>query len=306
MTQENMDDFSSLKRNSKNSLSAYQEEAKKLNSSGFEEDTRFWTMTPDKAGNGRAIIRFLSPAKGEKTPFVKYFTHGFSIGGSWYIENCPTSLGEGNDCPACEHNSLLWKESGDNENHPNRAIVRSRKRRLHYVSNIYIVKDYGNPENNGKVFLFKYGKKIFEKIQLAMNPKFDDETPINPFDFWDGANFDLKQKLVIEGKNKYPNFDDSKWDSTSPLADTDEKIKEIWLSSHLLQPIVAPENFKSYDVLKKHHDRVLGKKLTENKTTNGSSALPWDDEEEIDSKTSKPVRTTNPEDFFKELVEDDD
>lgn len=296
-------DFADLKRNSKKSLSEYQEEVNKTKTVYENDDDRFWVLTKDKAGNGRAIIRFLPPSKGEKKFFIKYFSHGFSDGSNnWYIENCPTSLGEGHDCPACEANSKLWKESGDNEKHPNREIVRKRKRRLHYVSNILVIKDFANPDNNGKVFLFKYGKRIFEKIDLALNPKFEGDEPINPFDLWEGFNFDLRQRIVDD----YPNFSDSKFESeATPVAEKDKKIEEIWLSQHLLLPFIAEDKFKSYDELKKKLNRVLG--VTETASVRKASSTKDDDGTETAPKVKeKSTKSRSPEDFFSELNDEDD
>jgi hypothetical protein len=303
------DDFISLKRNSKNLLSEFSEQAKKLNVSSYEKDERYWSLTPDKLGNGRATIRFLPPSKGENTPFVKLFTHGFNNGSSWYIENCPTTVNL--PCPVCENNSELWnqaeKEQPEFDKHPLKEVVRKRKRKLSYVSNIYVVKDDTNPENNGKVFLFKYGKQIFNKISSAMNPQYEDEQKINPFDFWEGANFVLKQKL----KDKYPNFEDSAFATkTSPILDNDEGIKEIWQKQHKLSEIVAHNQFKSYEDLTKSLKRVLKDETVgkSSKAENKSAKIDVDDDSvpfdvEVPSR-KETVNKKTPEDFFNDLMED--
>lgn len=290
-------DFDALKRSSKNSLETYAEEMKKLKTSSYQEDTRFWNLTADKAGNGRAIIRFLPPIKGEPAPFVKYFAHGFQVGTSWYIENCPTSLSGGARCPVCEENNVLWGESTDDK-HPSKAIVRKRKRVLNYVSNILVVKDDAEPSNNGKVFLFRYGKQIFEKIEEALNPKYEDEEKLNPFDFWAGANFILKQKMV----DSYKNFTDSKFDRVSAISGNDEEIKKIWESQYPLRPFIDPSNYKPFDELKRNFDRVVSS-LTPKKSAPLAKVQeetpPWDDL----PKSSK-AKTT--EEFFAELDDDKD
>ena len=307
MTQ--VDDFSSLKRNSKASLSTYNNEAKKLNTT-YQADERFWSLSVDKSGNGRAIIRFLPPTKGEPSPFAKYFSHGFQVGSSWYIENCPTTL-DNKPCPVCEHNSELWAASGSDDNSPLKAKVRLQKRKLHYVSNIVVVSDDAKPENNGKVFLFKYGKKIFEKIHLAMNPQYKDEQAVNPFDFWDGANFIMKQRLV----EKYPNFDLSSFDRVSPLSADDDEIKKVWMQQHPLVPFTSKENFKEYDVLSTRFNKLLGigKAATKAAETAVDNSVPFDVDEAPKKNTTTTTtninkavaKATNPEDFFKELMNDD-
>lgn len=212
-------------------------------------DDRFWKPTQDKAGNGYAVIRFLPAKEGEDLPWVRYWDHGFKgPTGLWYIENSLTSIGQPD--PVSESNGLLWN-SGREED---KQTARDRKRRLHYVSNIMVVSDSANPEAEGKVFLYKFGKKIFDKIKDAMQPEFQDEAPMNPFDFWDGANFKLKIRQV-EG---YRNYDKSEFAAPSPIAEEDSAIEAIWTQQHSLAAIVDPSNFKSYDELKKKLDFVLG------------------------------------------------
>jgi hypothetical protein len=218
---------------------------------GSKDDTRFWQPTVDKSGNGMATIRFL-PAPGidgeDGLPWVRKFDHGFQGPGGWFIDNCLTTLGE--KCPVCEHNSTLWNSGVD----ANKEIVRKQKRRLSYVANIYVVSDPAHPENDGTVRLFKFGKKIFDKITEAMNPEFADETPLNPFDLWDGANFKLKIRNV-EG---YRNSDKSEFSDVAPLSDDDAKLEKIYSMEHSLKDFTDKKNFKPYDQLKARLDKVLG------------------------------------------------
>lgn len=216
---------------------------------GFAEDTRFWIPDVDKAGNGFAIIRFLPATDGEDSPFVKLYSHGFKVGTRWYIENCGTTIGE--KCPACEENSKLWNTGIPS----NQDIVRQRKRRIHYISNILVVSDNKNPDNEGKQFLFKYGFKIFEKIMASIQPEFEDETPLNPFDFWEGANFKIKIRNV-EG---YRSYDRSEFESPSALFDgDDQKLEQLWKQQYKLKELIAPSEFKPYATLKEKCDLVLG------------------------------------------------
>jgi hypothetical protein len=213
-------------------------------------DDRFWKPEVDKSGNGYAIIRFLPAPEGQDLPWVQYWDHGFKgPSGLWYIENSLTSIGQTD--PVSEMNSELWNSGIE----ANKEIVRQRKRRLHYVSNIYVVSDPANPQNEGKVFLYKFGKKIFDKLMDSMKPEFADETPVNPFDFWDGAEFKLKIRNV-EG---YRNYDRSEFATPSALMDGDEEqLETIYNQLHSLSDFVDPKNYKSYDELKTRLMRVLG------------------------------------------------
>jgi len=211
-------------------------------------DDRYWQPEVDKSGNGYAVIRFLPAGEGEDLPWVRYWDHGFKgPTGLWYIENSRTTIGE-ND-PVSEMNSVLWNSGNEDD----KKIVRERKRRLHYVSNIMVVSDPANPSNEGKVFMYKYGKKIFDKIMDVMQPAFQDEQPVNPFDFWEGANFKLKIRKV-EG---YRNYDKSEFDAQSQLAD-DAALEGIYNRLYSLKEITDPANFKSYEELKAKLTRVLG------------------------------------------------
>lgn len=213
-------------------------------------DDRFWKPTRDKAGNGYAVIRFLPAGEGEDLPWVRYWDHGFKgPTGLWYIENSLTSIGQ-ND-PVTEHNSILWNSGRDED----KAIARERKRRLHYISNVLVISDPDNPQNEGKVFLYQYGKKIFDKIMEAMQPVFDDEQPLNPFDFWEGADFKIKIRKV-EG---WVNYDKSEFSKPSPLFEGDEtRLQEIYGRLFRLKEFLEPSNYKTYDELKSKLNRVLG------------------------------------------------
>jgi len=214
------------------------------------DDDRFWKPTRDKAGNGYAVIRFLPQKEGEDLPWVRYWDHGFKgPTGLWYIENSLTSISQPD--PVSEHNSVLWNSGRDED----KAIARERKRRLHYVSNVLVVSDPDNPQNEGKVFLYQYGKKIFDKIMDVMQPQFADEEPINPFDFWEGADFKLKIRKV-EG---WVNYDKSEFSTPSALFDGDEgRLNETYGQLYALQNFLDPKNYKTYDELKAKLNKVLG------------------------------------------------
>lgn len=229
---------------------ALAEEAAKMNKPGGSfDDDRFWKPTRDKSDNGFAIIRFLPAVANEDIPWVRVFSHGFQgPTGQWYIENCPTTIGS--NCPACERNSELWNSGVD----ANKDIARNRKRRLQYIANIYVVSDPKNPDNVGKVFLYKFGTKIFDKLMEAMSPEFEDESPVNPFCFWEGANFKLKVRKV----KGYINYDKSEFDVASQLLDgNDEALEALYDKQHELQPFVDPKEFKKYDDLKTRLELVL-------------------------------------------------
>ena len=213
------------------------------------EDTRLWKPTVDKAGNGYAVLRFLPPAAGEDLPWVRYWDHGFKgPTGQWYIENSLTSIGQAD--PVGELNSKLWNSGIESD----KEVARAQKRRLHYVVNAYVVSDPSNPDNEGKVMLFKFGKKIFDKIMDVMQPAFQDEKAVNPFDFWEGADFKLKIRQV-EG---YRNYDKSEFSSPAPLSDDDSKLEAIYGQMHPLQEFLDPANYKSYSELQVKLQRVLG------------------------------------------------
>jgi hypothetical protein len=245
-----MVDFKSLKAASgKKSLETLTSELNKLNggeSKGGADD-RFWTATVDKAGNGYAVIRFLPSPPDEDVPFVRMFDHGFQGPGGWYIENSLTTIGKQD--PVSEYNSKLWNSGIE----ANKDIVRKQKRRLHFISNIQVISDPSNPANEGKVFLFKYGKKIFDKLKEAMEPQFADEEAVNPFDLWAGAPF----KLKIRNLEGYRNYDKSEFGSPEPLSSDDKELEKIWKSEHSLQEFLAPSNFKTYEELAARLAKVL-------------------------------------------------
>ena len=266
-----MVDFSKLKAMSgKKSLESLTSELNKVSGGeGKSADDRFWTPTVDKAGNGYAVIRFLPAPPNEDVPFVRMFDHGFQGPGGWYIENSLTTLGK-ND-PVSEYNSKLWNSGIE----ANKEIARKQKRRLHFISNIYVVSDSGNPANEGKVFLYKYGKKIFDKLNEAMNPQFADEEAVNPFDFWSGANFKLKIRQV-EG---YRNYDKSEFDKPKALLDDDEELEKIWKTEHSLKEFLDPKNFKSYDELHAKLMKVLDENTAPSKSRAAEEDIPWGNDE---------------------------
>ena len=243
-------DFSALKKNRGN-FDGLMKEVEKINtpSEGNKKDERFWQPEVDKAGNGQAVIRFLPPPKGEDLPWARIWHHAFQspTTGKWYIENSLTTLNKPD--PVSELNTELWHTGREKD----KDTARAQKRKLSYISNIYVVKDPANPQNEGKAFLYKYGKKIFDKIKDVMQPQFDDEDPINPFDFWKGANFKLKIRNV-EG---YRNYDKSDFSDVSPLSDDDDKLENIWSGEHSLVEFTDPKNFKNYEDLKKKLEMVL-------------------------------------------------
>jgi len=244
--------FKDLKKQSKlGSLTAkLVKEVEKMNNNGASGDERTWKLDVDKSGNGYAVIRFLPAPEGEDLPFVKLYSHAFQGPGGWYIENSLTTLGQKD--PVSEYNTQLWNNGTD----AGKETARKQKRKLTYMSNIYVVKDPANPDNEGKVFLFKYGKKIFDKLTAAMQPEFEDEEAIDPFDFWQGANFKLKAKNVAG----YRNYDSSEFAAVSPLLDDDDALEGLWKKQFSLAEIVAADQFKSYEDLKKRLEYVLGSK----------------------------------------------
>ena len=236
------------KQNSLDSLlGAAQKESAPLEKKSYV-DERLWKPTMDKTGNGYAVIRFLPAPEGEDLPWVKLWNHAFQgPTGQWFIENSLTTLG--NNDPVSEYNSKLWNSGIESD----KEIARKQKRKLQYYSNIYVVSDASNPQNEGKVFLYRYGKKIFDKVMEAMQPPFPDTDPINPFDFWEGANFKLKLRKV----DGYWNYDLSSFDGAAALSDDEDKLESVWGSEHSLSEFTAPSNFKTYDELKTRLDMVL-------------------------------------------------
>ena len=267
--------FANLKKQSSlGSLTAkLVKEVEKANTNSSSDD-RFWKPEMDKTGNGFAIVRFLPAVEGEELPWTKMYSHAFQGPGGWYIENSLTTIGQKD--PVSEHNRELWNSG----NAKDKETVRKQKRKLSYYSNIYVVKDPANPQNEGRVFLFKYGKKIFDKIMEAMQPEFEDETPINPFDFWQGANF----KIKIVKKDGYWNYDKSEFDRIAPLLDDDDALEALWKKQYSLDAISASDQFKSYEDLEKRLKYVLGQK---------PAARPQLDEEVDDEDSDRGSYTPN-------------
>jgi len=265
--------FASLKKSRTSSFDKLNQQLQKLDNSnqGSSAQENYWKLEVDKAGNGYAVIRFLPAPQNEDLPFVRVWDHGFQGPGGWYIENSLTTLNQ--DDPVSEFNSSLWNNGTDE----GKMQARNQKRRLSYHANIYVVKDPANPENEGKVFLYKFGKKIFDKLNAAMNPEFEDERPINPFDFWEGANFKLKAR---NGDGGYRTYEPSSFESQSALLDDDEELEKVWNNQHSLQEIVDPKNFKSYDELK----AKLYKVLALDGTQHAPKTVAEDDEPEMDFK----------------------
>ena len=264
-------------------------------------DERLWKPELDKSGNGYAIIRFLPAPDGEEMPWVKLWNHAFQgPTGKWYIENSLTTLNQKD--PVSEYNSKLWNSGVESD----KEIARKQKRKLQYYSNIYVVSDPKHPENEGKVFLFRYGKKIYEKVMEALQPQFEDETPVNPFDFWEGANFKLKIRKV----DGYWNYDKSEFDSASKLNEADSELDKIWKSEYSLKDFLAASNFKTYDELKNRLDDVL----TGSQSTSGSAEnVELDDTPEVDVEDKQyvdnVVKTTSTEsddslDYFQKLAKE--
>lgn len=272
--------FENLKKQSKlGSLTAkLVKEVEKMNSSGQNSDDRIWKLECDKSGNGYAVIRFLPPTEGEDLPFVKLYSHSFQGTGGWYIENSLTTLGKKD--PVSEYNSMLWNNGTDS----GKDQARKQKRKLTYISNIYVIKDPANPENEGKVFLYKYGKKIFDKITAAMQPEFEDEEAIDPFDFWNGANFKLKAKNVAG----YRNYDSSEFASPQPLLDDDDAMEAVWKKQYSLMEHVSPDNFKTYDELKTRMEYVLGLKSSSKSRDNETDEI----EESFERENMKEYKSS--------------
>ena len=245
--------FSNLKKQSSlgSLTSKLVKQVEKMNNAGGGgADERLWKPEMDKTGNGYAVIRFLPAPDGEELPWAKLYSHAFQGPGGWYIENSLTTIGQKD--PLGEYNRELWNSGRDED----KDTVRKQKRKLSYYANIYVVQDKANPQNEGKVFLYKFGKKIFDKIMEAMQPEFEDETPINPFDFWTGANFKLKLKKVAG----YWNYDSSEFDRPSPLLDDDDALEQVWKQQYSLEAETAADKFKSYEQLENRLNMVLGKK----------------------------------------------
>ena len=294
--------FSSLKKRSGTSLEKLVQEAEKLNKQGPGADERFWKPELDKSGNGYAVIRFLPAPDGEELPWAKVYSHAFQGPGGWYIENSLTTVNKKD--PVGEVNRKLWNSGLDSD----KDIARKQKRKLSYYTNIQVVRDPAHPENEGKVFLYKFGKKIYDKITAAMQPESEDETPINPFDLWEGANFKLKICKVAG----FWNYDKSEFDSPSALASDDAELEAIWKKEYSLTSFTADDQFKSYEELQTRLNEVLG--------TNKRAAAPTVDSEEYEpvavaaatptpaTRRAETAPTTSEDDqlsYFARLAEED-
>jgi len=284
--------FAALKKSRKGSIDKLQKAAAEATAKKSYADDRFWKPSRDKAGNGYAVIRFLPQPDADATPWTEYYDHGFKgPSGQWYIEKSRTTLGESD--PVTDYNSKLWN-SVDSDNTPERRQAREQKRRRNFVANVLIVSDSANPENEGKVMLYKFGKKIFDKLMDAMQPQFEDEDPVNPFDMWEGADFKLKIRANEHG---WPNYDKSEFASPAPIADDDDEIEKVYNNLYDLSEFTDPDTFKSYDELKEKLDRILGL----NNGTNREATL--DEEEKLGDEEEAP---TQKQEARKDPLEDDD
>ena len=276
--------FADLKKNSKSNLESLVKDLNNMKSTNKYVDERFWTPPVDeKTGNGTALVRLL-PAKESGKPWVETFSHSFQGPGGWYIENSLSTLGKEYKDPVSESNGALWATGIE----ANKDIVRKHRRITKYISNILVISDPKNPENNGKVFLFKYGKKIFEKIQNSMIPVFETDTAIDPFDFWNGANFRLKI-MKVDG---YPNYDMSLFESVSPLLDgNDKKLEVIWNGLYDLSEFTDPnsKHFKTYDELKARFDKVLGNTMKKEAKPSVAGTL----EKSTSAPSKSPIKTAS-------------
>jgi len=285
----------------KNSITSLQKEVEKLTTNeSSNNDNRFWQPEVDQAGNGVSVIRFLPAPMGEDVPWVRLWEHSFQgPSGKWYIERCLSTLQQPD--PVVEYTNVLWSSGADSD----KELARKYKRKLYYISNILVVSDPKNPQNEGKVFLFKYGTKIFDKIIASMNPEFDDETPLNPFDPDEGANFKLKIRKV----DGYRNYDKSEFADPSAIADSDDAIEAIWKSAHSLQEVIDPKHFKSYDDLKKRLDLALsttgGTRKEEKSEMDQFEQMTNRVEKKASEKEDSPQKFASDEDYFASLAGDD-
>jgi len=290
-----MSDFADFKRKSRSS-SNLDELSKKIQATSEKKsykDDRFWRPELDKASNGYAVIRFLPAPPNEDLPWAKLYSHGFQGKGGWFIENSRTTFGEKD--PVSEMNSELWNSGIESD----KDIARARKRKLQYISNILVISDPANPQNEGKIFLYKFGKKIFDKIQEAMEPEFADEKAVNPFELWDGANFKLKVRKI----SGFINYDKSEFDSPSALFDGDDvQLEELWKKQYSLTAFTDPSNFKSYDELKQRLMDVVGDDIRSNDGT--SAPTIQETSETLESKSESVAEETDALDYFERLAKD--
>ena len=280
-----MASFKEMKKNRMANLESLSKQVEKLAEKPSYEDERIWKLERDKTGNGYAVIRFLPAKEGEDVPWQRIWTHGFKGPGGWYIENSLTTLGK--DDPVSKANTALWNSGIDSD----KNIARERRRKLNYYSNIYIVEDAANPQNEGKVMLFRYGKKIFEKITGVMNPEFKDETPLNPFDLWEGANFKIKMRQV----DGFPNYDKSEFTDVCPLSGNEKEMEELWNQQYSLSEVIEEKNFKNYAELEARFNTVVANTVVNEPDEAGVT----------DSKEVSDEQTDNTLDYFKKLAEQD-
>jgi len=288
--------FANLKKRRTTDLEKLQSEIEKINkpqTNFSRDDERFWKAELDKSGSGYAVIRFLPALDEDKTAFVRVFNHGFQGPGGWYIENSLTTIGQKD--PLSEYNSVLWNSGIE----ANKEIARKQKRRLTYFSNIYVVEDKANPQNEGKVFIFRFGKKIFDKISSMSNPEFEDETEVDVFNLWDGANFKLKIRKV----DGFSNYDKSEFMTSAPLSEDESEMESVFGQQHDLEEFIDQKSFKTYDELKTRLDTVLGNIQTPAMTAPTSVE---NDEAPFDGGTPIPESSTSEDenlDYFKKLAE---
>jgi len=285
-----MANFSDFKKKSKNSVASLTERMDKLTSKESYKDDRIWKPGIDKAGNGYAVIRFLPEIAGEDTPFVSVYSHAFKGKGGWLFENCPTTLGE--KCPVCEANTELWNSGIEDD----KNIARNRKRKLTYISNILVLEDPANPENKGKVFLYQYGTKIFQKIQGLAHPEYQDETAVDPFNFWTGADF----KIKIRNVGGYVNYDRSEFAAPAPLlGGDDKKLEELWKKQYALKEFTDKSQFKSYDELKARLKKATGDDIRAQFTESKSI-----EDDVADTVVREDIEEKDPLKYFSEMEND--
>jgi len=282
--------FSDFKKKSKNSVASLTERLDKLTSKESYKDDRIWKPGIDKAGNGYAVIRFLPEIEGEDSPFVAVYSHAFKGKGGWLFENCPTTLGE--KCPVCQANTELWNSGIEDD----KNIARQRKRKLTYISNILVLEDPANPENKGKVFLYQYGTKIFQKIQSLAHPEYQDEVAVDPFNFWTGADF----KIKIRNVGGYVNYDRSEFAAPTPLlGGDDKKLEELWKKQYSLKEFTAKSQFKSYEELKERLKKATGDDIRAQFTEKTI-----EDDVNEDPVASEEVEEKDPLKYFSEMEND--
>lgn len=281
-------------KNKTNNLETLLSSIEKMSTKSSYDDDRLWKLSTDKTGKGYAVIRFLPTPENNELPFVKVFSHNFKGDNGWFIQNCPTTIGE--QCPCCEDNKQFFKDGASEDT---KNIGRKRKRKTNYYTNILVIDDPSNPENNGHRFLFKYGEKLQSMILAAMKPEFEDEDAIDPFDMWKGANFRLKSMK----KDGYINYDNSSFAAASAISNDDDVLEKIYESEYDLREFTSPENFRSFDELKKMHSKAIGKNILSSKI-----ATDFDEyEDEIPLPESKGVSSSNDEEedvlsYFQKLA----